>query len=492
MFEQDNQIDRRGFIGLAAGTVAYLVGGKLVYGATLPLEVRSSVAGRLGEQMPELDGVFVFDEASCRAMATDFGNYVHLLPVGVLRPRSGADIQKIIRYAKRQGIKVAVRGLGGCAYGQAQIDGGIVIDSADFKDLSWKGEVIEAAPGATLFDLVAFAGAQGRMVPVTPDTLFLTVGGTLSVGGLGEMSYRMGGIVDHVLELEVVTGEGELVSCSASKNTDLFEAVLGGMGQCAVIVRAHLTTLPRIEKVVSREFKYDTRAGLLRDLKLVANSETNGTVWGRLAKNKDEAWELFLTASSWGNAGIERALPAWAQQLSGQSTSTPTVSSYDQYANRRTQSYLEGVKNGGLLVPHPYMSFFLPESQTAEMIDFLISSPDATLGAASIPIFPLLRKNFARPTFSLPQQDLVFHIRIFRKPEKEGSADHLRMLELNEKVFIPRILKAGGTVYLPHSPILSHKQVTENFAPAVLTALARAKMKYDPHSTLKSDSIAIV
>jgi cytokinin dehydrogenase len=95
------------------------------------------------------------------------------------------------------------------------------------------------------------AGAQWRSVltnalpysvapPVLTSYLGLTVGGTLSIGGIGVGTFRGGAQIDNVLALDVVTGEGDLVSCSASRDRDLFEAVLAGQGQCGVITRAVL------------------------------------------------------------------------------------------------------------------------------------------------------------------------------------------------------------------------------------------------------------
>ena len=44
------------------------------------------------------------------------------------------------------------------------------------------------------------------------DYLELSVGGTLAVGGVGATSIEPGVQSDHVLELEVVTGEGRAVA----------------------------------------------------------------------------------------------------------------------------------------------------------------------------------------------------------------------------------------------------------------------------------------
>ena len=47
-----------------------------------------------------------------------------------------------------------------------------------------------------------------------------------------------GWVVDNVLELTVVTGKGDILTCSPNANVDLFNSLLGGMGQTAIIVSA--------------------------------------------------------------------------------------------------------------------------------------------------------------------------------------------------------------------------------------------------------------
>ena len=66
------------------------------------------------------------------------------------------------------------------------------------------------------------------------------VGGVLSVGGLGEDSFRHGTVASAVVELEVVTGMGEIVTCSRELHADLFAACLGGFGQFGIITRVKM------------------------------------------------------------------------------------------------------------------------------------------------------------------------------------------------------------------------------------------------------------
>lgn len=45
------------------------------------------------------------------------------------------------------------------------------------------------------------------------------------------------------------SGKGELVTCSASENSELFYAVLGGLGQFGIITRARIALEPAPKRV---------------------------------------------------------------------------------------------------------------------------------------------------------------------------------------------------------------------------------------------------
>ena len=478
-------MDRRSFLKLAGGTVAFVSGGQLVYGSTVPQEVRSSLAFHLASDLPKLDGIFVFDDAVCRAMADDFGHYVHKMPIGVLLPKSVEDIKKIIAYAKSKSVKIAMRGHGCSAYGQTQVEGGIVINASVFNEITWVGtDSIDVRPGATWHEIVDETMPKGLTPAVLPDTLVLTAGGSLSVGGIGETSYRLGAMVDNVLEIDVLTADGSLMTCSRTRNSELFSNVLAGMGQNGLIVRARLPLLKSPKNVVVRELAYGAqRASFVRDLGVVAQEERQGAVVGRLAKAADGSWNAFITATSWLDADTEAAAPSWLKSVTGAMVGAPKVMPYDKWVHRNTKGWKDSVKSGAAFVPHPYMSFFLPEHKTLEMVDFLATDKDAPLGAATIPVFPMLTANFKMPLQRMPKGSLVHHVRIYRKPAVEGTPDHLRMIKMNNEYFVPWILNAGGTVYPPHAPILNQAQWAAHFGdqwPVVQTA----KAKHDPERLL--------
>src|SRR5215216_4300180 len=85
-------------------------------------------ATALAEDFPNFDGVLLLDDASRAAAADDFGHLVHRQPLAVLKPASVSDVVKLIRFARRNNIQVAVRGQGHSTQGQSQVEAGVVVD----------------------------------------------------------------------------------------------------------------------------------------------------------------------------------------------------------------------------------------------------------------------------------------------------------------------------------------------------------------------------
>ena len=140
--------------------------------------------------------------------------------------------------------------------------------------------------------------------------------------------------------------------------------------------------------------------------------------------------------------------------------------------------------SGAKFVPHVYMHFFLPEEKALSMVNYLVDTPGAALGADEIAVFPMIRENFMRPLQRLPSGSLSYHMRIYRVADREGSPEHLQMLALNQRECLPRIFASGGTVYLPFSPLLDSSQILQHFGEALWQRFRAAKSQYDPRGVL--------
>jgi FAD/FMN-containing dehydrogenase len=156
--------------------------------------------------VPPLDGELVVAPAARAAAADDFGHLVRRMPLAVLRPGSVQDIAAMIRWSSENGWQIAARGLGHSVFGRSQVAGGIVVDMSTLDGIRHveRDQVVVDA-GATWRAILARTLPERRTPPVLTNYLDLSVGGTLSVGGIGGTSHRYGLQTDNVLELEVVT-----------------------------------------------------------------------------------------------------------------------------------------------------------------------------------------------------------------------------------------------------------------------------------------------
>ncbi|MGB9210503.1 MAG: hypothetical protein WCB78_20690 [Pseudolabrys sp.] len=89
-------------------------GKRLVGGAALlalqPAWNYLAAAQSLRNNLKDLSGDLSFDEVVLQTAADDFGHVVHKKPIAILRPGDAQDIAKLVQFANRQGLKVAMRG----------------------------------------------------------------------------------------------------------------------------------------------------------------------------------------------------------------------------------------------------------------------------------------------------------------------------------------------------------------------------------------------
>ena len=218
--------------------------------------------------LPSVDGAWLVDEEALEAYAQDFGKVISERPALVLRPGSVKDVQCAMRFAAREGLCVAARGDAHSAGGQMQMKDGLVIDMTAISEVYRLGpDSIHVGAGISWRRLVETTLEQNLTPPVLTDWLDVTVGGTLSMGGLGFSSYWDGTQMDHILELEVVTGDGAVHRVSPSHQPQLFDAVRGTHGQIALIVGVTLPLRRAPTHMQVTQAVYAQSTKLLEDLK---------------------------------------------------------------------------------------------------------------------------------------------------------------------------------------------------------------------------------
>ena len=216
------------------------------------------------------------DMASCAEASEDYGHLTRGAPAAVARPRTREEVEKLIAFANKHQTRLTPRGVGHSQSGQSIAPpGGVTLDLSRLdrvEPVDAANGTITCEPGARWREVVAAAALQGFVPPVLPLYLDLTVGGTISVGGMGPSVHRFGPVAANVKELEVVTGAGERATCSWAQERPLFDATLANLGRCAVITRATLA-LRRIKPLVRTFYLlYDDLSTWLADQQVLSQS----------------------------------------------------------------------------------------------------------------------------------------------------------------------------------------------------------------------------
>jgi decaprenylphospho-beta-D-ribofuranose 2-oxidase len=166
----------------------------------------------------------------------NFGHSLHATSY-VIKPGTSEEIYDAFRLAKKMGLTITPRGNGRSYNNVALNGGGIVLDTTGMnRILKWdrsKG-VVRCEAGVTLQQLWQKVLPDGWWPPVVSGTMFTTLGGCLSTNIHGKNNFRAGPIGEHVTEFTAILPTGAEVTCSPSKNADLFHAMIGGLGMLGV------------------------------------------------------------------------------------------------------------------------------------------------------------------------------------------------------------------------------------------------------------------
>ena len=157
-------------------------------------------------------------------------------PEIVVRASGTADVIDAVAYARCHHLPIAVRGGGHSIAGLSSPDGGLLIDLADMRGVHVDPQRRRATVqgGALWADVDRETQAFGLVAPggVVSDT---GVGGLTLGGGYGWVRRRYGLSIDQLVEAQVVTADGLLLTASADEHTDLFWALRGGGGNFGVV-----------------------------------------------------------------------------------------------------------------------------------------------------------------------------------------------------------------------------------------------------------------
>ncbi len=165
----------------------------------------------------------------------------------LIEPATAQALIKLLDESKEQSTLIA-RGAGR-SYGDSSLNAQVLssrfLDS--FSSFHEESAKIRCHSGVTIDELLKVSIPKGLFPAVVPGTKQVSIGGAIAADIHGKNHHRDGSFCDHVESLTLALADGEIKTCSAKKNKELFHASCGGMGLTGVILDATLV----LEKVPS-------------------------------------------------------------------------------------------------------------------------------------------------------------------------------------------------------------------------------------------------
>lgn len=167
-------------------------------------------------------GDVLCDAVSTTLYSTDASIY-EIEPVGVVRPRSAADVVALVQYASEQDLAIHPRGSGSGEAGES-VGPGLVVDFSRYMrrmQFDPGGASASVQAGLTLADFNRNLKSTGRWFGPDPATRSITtMGSVLATNASGSHYLRSGSARDNIRSLRFVTVDGELLDVSKHHPND--------------------------------------------------------------------------------------------------------------------------------------------------------------------------------------------------------------------------------------------------------------------------------
>lgn len=343
------------------------------------------------DRLRGLPGLEVLDT---REAEHDFGRLSRGRTLARVRPLAVAGLATLVKFARAEGVSLTPRCLGLSQSGQSIAVDGVSVDLRAFDGIEVLPDlgVARCGSAATWRQLLLAASVHGLTPEVVPLNLDLSIGGTLSAGGIGSTSHRHGMAASSVEGLSVVTGVGEPVDASRDENPIILDAMLGGMGMFGFITGVTLRLRPMKPRTRTFFLLYDDLKVLLADQRRLMNktwcAHLEGFASSSLQGNRLEPngqrvpfirWFYGLHVSVESEAGAEPD-----QSILGDLGFRELLHIEDadtvERATRADGRFKMMVATGAWEQAHPWLECMLPYAAAVEILPRLISRMPLFLG----------------------------------------------------------------------------------------------------------------
>src|SRR5687768_1408652 len=189
------------------------------------------------------------------------------MPALVVLPKTAEEVQQVVRICSRDKVPFVARGHGtGLSGGALPVPGGVVISLAKLNrvlDIDIPNRRVTIEPGVTNLEITKQVAPFGYYYAPDPSSQQVcSIGGNVAENSGGAHCLKYGFTVHHVLEVEAVLPDGELVRIGSqtpdAPGPDLLALLIGSEGTLAVVTKVVVRILRRPESVQTLLAAFDS------------------------------------------------------------------------------------------------------------------------------------------------------------------------------------------------------------------------------------------
>ncbi|GIL40266.1 lactate dehydrogenase [Rhodospirillales bacterium TMPK1] len=215
---------------------------------------RDEIAAQLRMLLPAAS--VIAEAERMRAYESDGLTAYRQMPLVVALPETTKQVAAVLRWARREGIKIVPRGAGTSLSGGAlPVADAIVLGLGKFKavlDIDYANRTVTVQPGVTNLAISKAVDAAGFYYAPDPSSqIACTIGGNVAENSGGVHCLKYGLTTNNVLGVEFVTPDGEIVRIGGkhldAPGYDLLGLLTGSEGLLGIVTEVTVRILQKPE-----------------------------------------------------------------------------------------------------------------------------------------------------------------------------------------------------------------------------------------------------
>ncbi|OTB16527.1 hypothetical protein K445DRAFT_316800 [Daldinia sp. EC12] len=405
------------------------------------------------------------------------------------------DYRKTIAFVKERNIRLVIRNTGHDYMGKSTGAGALAIWTHNIKERSiidytsagYTGKAMKIGAGVLASEAIDMAKEEGLVVVGGDCPSVGIAGGYTQGGGTSPLSTKFGLAADQVLEWEVITGKGELLTATPTQNQDLYWALSGGGGGTYGVVLSMTVILHRDGPTAGATLSFtepsdkfwDIVKVFLMDLPAVLDAGASLYAW-YLPGNTFLISQSYLLDGT--SQDLQRLLQPTLRAL--EESGIPYTWEGHDYPTFQDAFYTQNPKQdvaeinlGGRLIPRSLVKSSDSVDSLADALKSIVDNGGmmATVCADTthLPTFP----NSAHPAW----RETLFLVFLYTIYDRYNMTTNILNKQKVTEVLDPALVKLtpGGAVYLNEADN-NHPDWPDAFYGPNYSKLTAIKKMYDP------------